>query len=236
MIAQNISLWLQIGLLAFLSSLAVSGFMCVAGLGDSSDDRSAHKGTIPTSGGVGILAGMGAAFCAMSVLFPNLNLPKGFAPILSLVFSIGMLGLVDDALTLGAKTKFGIMIFISGAAVWLIGAPTKLPLLDDPITLLPVVGFMGAMLWIFVVMNAVNFMDGANGMMGLSLAVANIGLFGAGLIGGSATTLLLSGLSLMALLGFLPYNVRQRARIFSGDIGSLSLSFLFAVSVLYPIC
>ena len=235
MIAQNISLWLQIGLLAFLSSLAVSGFMCVAGLGDSSDDRSAHKGTIPTSGGVGILAGMGAAFCAMSVLFPNLNLPKGFAPILSLVFSIGMLGLVDDALTLGAKTKFGIMIFISGAAVWLIGAPTKLPLLDDPITLLPVVGFMGAMLWIFVVMNAVNFMDGANGMMGLSLAVANIGLFGAGLIGGSATTLLLSGLSLMALLGFLPYNVRQRARIFSGDIGSLSLSFLFAVSVLYLI-
>jgi len=235
MIADNISLWIQIGLLAFLSSLAVSGFMAVAGLGDASDDRSAHRGTIPTSGGVGILAGLGVAICALSVLFPNLNLPKGFAPVMSLLFAIGMLGLVDDALTLGAKTKFGIMIFISGAAVWLIGAPTNLPFLNGPVTLTPAIGFMGAMLWIFVVVNAVNFMDGANGMMGLSLAVANIGLFGAGLIGGSATTLLLSGLSLMTILGFLPYNVRQKARVFSGDVGSLALSFLFAVSVLYLI-
>lgn len=233
MMTQNISLWIQIGLLAFLGSLAVSGFMCAAGLGDSSDERSSHSGTIPTSGGVGILAGMGVALCALSVLFPNVNLPKGFAPVMSLVFAIGMLGLVDDALTLGAKTKFGIMIVISGAAVWLIGAPTKLPLLNGTLTLMPAIGFVGSMLWIFVVINAVNFMDGANGMMGLSLVVANIGLFGAGLIGGSATTLLLSGLALMTILGFLPYNVRQKARIFSGDVGSLTLSFLFAVSVLY---
>lgn len=235
MMAQNILLWIQIGLLAFLSSLAVSGFMAFAGLGDASDGRSAHRGTIPTSGGVGFLAGMGAALCAISVLFPDLNLPKAFAPVMSLLFAIGMLGLVDDTLTLGAKTKFGIMILICGAAVWLIGAPTNLPLLNGPVTLPPVVGFMGAMLWIFVVMNAVNFMDGANGMMALSLAVANVGLFGAGLIGGSATTLLISGLSLMIILGFLPYNVRQKARVFSGDVGSLSLSFLFAVSVLYLI-
>lgn len=230
---QTMSLWIQIGLLAFLGSLAVSGFMVAAGLGDSSDERSSHSGVIPTSGGVSILAGLGIALCALSVLFPSVNLPKGFAPVMSLVFAIGMLGLVDDALTLGAKTKFGIMILISGAAVWLIGAPTKLPLLNGVVTLLPVAGFVGAMLWIFVVMNAVNFMDGANGMMGLSLAIANIGLFGAGLIGGSATTLLLSGLSVMTILGFLPYNVRQKARIFSGDVGSLTLSFLFAVSVLY---
>jgi UDP-N-acetylmuramyl pentapeptide phosphotransferase/UDP-N-acetylglucosamine-1-phosphate transferase len=169
------------------------------------------------------------------VLFPDVNLPKEFAPVISLVFAIGMLGLVDDALTLGAKTKFGIMLLISGAAVWLIGAPTKLPLLNGTLTLLPVAGYVGALLWVFVVMNAVNFMDGANGMMGLSLTIANIGLFGAGLIGGSATTLLLSGLSLMTILGFLPYNVRQKARIFSGDVGSLTLSFLFAVSVLYLI-
>ncbi|MEP3653947.1 MAG: hypothetical protein ABJO36_03540 [Litorimonas sp.] len=235
MIAQNISLWLQIGALAFLTSLAVAGFMSFAGLGDSSDGRSAHSGTIPTSGGVAVLAGVGASLLAVSLLFPDLNLPRGFAPVMSLLFAIGMLGLVDDALTLGAKTKFGIMILICGAAVWLIGAPTNLPFLGEPVTLLPVFGFVGAMLWVFVVMNAVNFMDGANGMMGLSLIIANVGLFGAGLIGGSATTLLLSGLSLMTLLGFLPYNARRKAKIFAGDVGSLSLSFLFAISVLFLI-
>ena len=235
MMTSNISLWIQIGLLAFLTSLAVSGFMVVAGLGDASDGRSAHSGTIPTSGGVGVVAGIGAALCAVNLFFPDLDLPRGFAGVMSLLFAIGMLGFVDDVLTLGAKAKFGIMIIVCAGAVWLIGAPTNLPFSDKPLTLLPVVGFIGAMLWIFVVMNAVNFMDGANGMMGLSLTFANVGLFGAGLIGGSPTTLLLSGLSLMVILGFLPYNVRQKAKIFGGDVGSLSLSFLFAVSVLFLI-
>ena len=235
MIAQNISLWLQIGAIAFLTSLAVSGFMTAAGLGDASDGRSAHSGTIPTSGGISVLASMGTALLAVGFLFPGLNLPAGFVPVMSLLFAVGMLGLVDDALTMGAKTKFSIMILICGAAVWLIGAPTNLPFLNQPVDLFPVVGFVGAMLWIFVVMNAVNFMDGANGMMGLSLAVANVGLFGAGLVGGSATTLLLSGLSVMIVLGFLPYNFRRQAKTFAGDVGSLSLSFLFAVTVLFLI-
>lgn len=235
MLAQNAWLWAQIGAIAFLGSLAVCGFMAIAGLGDASDGRSAHSGTIPTSGGVGFLAGIGLALCLLDFIFPDLNLPRGFAPVIALLFSVAMLGLVDDALTLGPKVKFGLMLVICGAAVWLIGPPENLPFLRSPITLSPTIGFAGAMLWIFVVMNAVNFMDGANGMMGLSLMIANFALFGVGLIGSSATTLLLSGLSLMVILGFLPYNLRKTARVFSGDVGSLSLSFLFAVTVLFLI-
>ena len=235
MLEQNIFLWTQIGAIAFLTTLAISGFMSIAGLGDASDDRSSHSGTIPTSGGVGIIAGMGAALVAMSLIFPSANLPRGFASVMSLLFAVGFLGLVDDGLTLGAKMKFGIMIAICAAAVWLIGPPTQLPFFQNPVQLPPGVGFAGAVLWLFVVMNAVNFMDGANGMMGLSLLIANIGLFGAGIIGGSGTTLLLSGLSVMIILGFLPYNLRPRAGVFSGDVGSLSLSFLFGVAVLYLI-
>ncbi len=235
MIAENLWIWVQIGALAFFGSLAVSGFMSAAGLGDASDGRSAHTGTIPTSGGVGILAGMGLALCAIGLIFPGLNLPSGFAPLMALLFAIGMLGLVDDLLTLGAKTKFSLMLIICAAAVWLIGPPDVLPFFGKPIQLPIIFGFLGAVLWIFVVMNAVNFMDGANGMMGLSLTIANFALFGMGLIGGSATTLLLSGLSLMVIFGFLPYNLRKTASLFAGDVGSLSLSFLFAVTVLYLI-
>ena len=233
MIAQNIWLWGIVAALAFLGSLAVSGFMSLAGLGDASDGRSAHSGVIPTSGGVGIVAGMGLSLCALNFMFSNLELPSGFAPVMALFFAIAMLGLVDDALTLGPKIKFGLMLLICGAAVWLIGPPQTLPSFGAPISLPPVLGFTGAMLWIFVVMNAVNFMDGANGMMGMSLAIANFALFGVAMMGGSTATLLLSGLSLMVILGFLPYNVRRRARVFAGDVGSLSLSFLFAVSVLF---
>ena len=235
MTAADIWLWGQIAALAFFGSLAVSGFMAMAGLGDASDGRSAHSGVIPTSGGVGILAGIGLALSGLYFLFPGFELPPGFAPVMALLFAIGMLGLVDDALTLGPKVKFGLMILISGAAVWLIGAPENLPAFGRPFALPQVVGFMGATLWIFVVMNAVNFMDGSNGMMGLSLAIANFALFGVGLIAEAPTTVLLSGLSLMVILGFLPYNVRRTARVFAGDVGSLSLSFLFAVNVLFLI-
>lgn len=232
LIADNLWLWAQIGALAFFGSLAVSGFMSIAGLGDASDGRSAHKGIIPTAGGLGVLAGLGLALCAVGLIFPDLNLPLSFASLMALVFAIGMLGLIDDVLTLGAKMKFGIMLMICGAAVWLIGPPKLLPFFGYPIKLPVFVGFMGAMLWIFVVMNAVNFMDGANGMMGLLLMTANAGLFALGIIGGSAITLLLSGLSLMVILGFMPYNLRKKARVFAGDVGALSLSFLFAVTVL----
>jgi len=235
MIVENFWFWAQIAALAFFSSLAITGFMSIAGLGDAPDARSAHSRTIPTSGGVGILGGLGVAFCAIGFLFPGLNLPRGFASILALLFAIGMLGLVDDALTLGAKTKFGLMLLISAAAVWLIGAPKTLPFFNWPLDLPPAVGFIGAVLWVFVVMNAVNFMDGANGMMGLSLIFANLGLLGVSLMTHSEGSLLLSGMSVMVLLGFLPYNLRNRARVFAGDVGSLSLSFLFAISVLYLI-
>jgi len=186
MSAENFWIWIQIGALAFFGSLAVSGFMSIAGLGDASDRRSAHSGVIPTSGGVGLLAGIGVALCAIGVIFPELNLPLSFAPIMALLFAIGILGVVDDVLTLGAKAKFGIMLLISGAAVWLIGPPKVLPFLDQAVPLPFFFGFVGAVLWIFVVMNAVNFMDGANGMMGLTLSIANFALFGMGLIGGSA--------------------------------------------------
>lgn len=235
MIADNFWLWMQIGALAFFGSLAVSGFMANAGLGDSSDGRSAHEGVVPTSGGVGIVAGLGLALCALGILFPSLDLPIRFAPVMALVFAIAMLGLVDDVLTLGAILKFGLMLIISGGAVLLIGPPEALPFMFKPVPLPFWAGFLGATLWVFVVMNAVNFMDGANGMMALSLIIANFGLFGVGLLVGSATTLLLSGLSLMTIFGFLPYNLRKKAKVFAGDIGSLSLSFLFAITVLFLI-
>ncbi len=235
MFAQNIGLWVQIAALAFFTSLAVTGFMCAAGLGDASEGRSAHKGIIPTAGGVGVIAGLGVALGAFALLFPNYEFGRGFAPVMALVFAAGFLGLVDDALTLGSKLKFGLMLLICAAAVWSIGPPSNLPFLGEPIELHPSLGFIGAMLWIFVVMNAVNFMDGANGLMAMALAVANFALFGVGLIGGSPTTLLLSTLGLMVLLGFLPYNLRPKASVFAGDVGSLSLGFLFAVAVLFLI-
>ena len=226
-------LWLQVGLICGFASLAFTGFMARAGLGDAPDSRSAHTGVVPTGGGIGIIAGLGLGLCAVSLIFPNLAVQPTLTPVLSLIFAVAALGLCDDALTLGPGVKFSILIGLSALAGWVIGPPLNLPGFDRPIALPLWAGLAGAALWVFVVTNIVNFMDGANGMIGLSALVANIALFGLALGTGSAPTLLLSGLMVAALLGFLPYNFRRKARVFSGDVGSLTVGFTFAVAVLF---
>jgi Fuc2NAc and GlcNAc transferase len=91
----------------------------------------------------------------------------------------------------------------------------------------PVLGVLGSTLWIVVVTNAVNFMDGANGLSPGSLVIALTVL---GLSSGHG----LGALALMgaaAGLGFLPWNL-PGGRIFQGDAGALFSSALFAGLVL----
>ena len=226
--------FLQLAALAFFTTLAVTGFMVTAGLGDVADHRSAHKDIIPTGGGLGFIAGLGAAIIALSFMGLPDGLHQSFASTLSLIFAVSMLGIVDDMLALSARIKFGILLILCGAAVYLIGAVTQLPVAAVAPTLkLPIfIGFLGSLLWIFVVVNAVNFMDGANGFMGSFMAIASLGLFGVSLISGAPGAAILSLLNCAILLGFLPYNSRRKALIFSGDVGALCIGFIFAVSVL----
>lgn len=225
--------FLQLAGLAFFTTLAVTGFMVHAGLGDVAGHRSAHSETTPTGGGVGFVAGLGAAMVALSFTGVSESLPRHFATILSLIFAASMLGVIDDIFALSARIKFGTLLLLCGAAVYLIGPVRALPLGGVNALELPyAVGFLGSLLWIFVAVNAVNFMDGANGFMGMVMAIANLGLFGVSLISAAPGSAVLSLMSFSILLGFLPYNQRRKAPIFSGDVGALFVGFTFAAAVL----
>ena len=234
-LAHNALLWLQIAAIAFFGSLAVTGFMRMAGLGDPAGKRSAHSGIIPTSGGVGIIAGLGLGLMTTALIFPDLRLHAGFATSMSLIFAMGLLGLTDDRMTLGPKLKFGIMILICAVAVREIGPPESIPGFYKTIDLPIWLGFGGAVFWLFLVTNIVNFMDGANGMIGLTMSVAFTALFGLGLVANSTDVCVLSAILLMSILGFLPYNSRRKAQIFCGDVGSLMIGFSYALAVLFLI-
>ncbi|MEP1229325.1 MAG: hypothetical protein ABJG88_01475 [Litorimonas sp.] len=229
--------FLQLAGLAFFTSLAVSGFMITAGLGDVADARSAHRQTIPTGGGIGLVAGLGAAAIALNFMtlpdiFDSQSLHRGFAPVLSLIFAVSMLGIVDDILNLSARIKFGILLILCGAVIYLIGPVVSLPFGLQSVELPFAIGFFGSVLWIFVVVNAVNFIDGANGFMGVSLAIASFGLFGVSLILGAPGAAVLSLVNFAILLGFLPYNLRTEAKVFAGDVGALCVGFIFALAAI----
>ncbi len=229
-------LWPIINLagLGFFTSLAVTGFMVHAGIGDEPDGRSNHVKVTPTAGGMGIIAAFGVCALALSQLHAFLlsALPANFAQILCLIFAMGLLGLCDDVLALSAKFKFGIMLILCTAGVGLIGYPSNLPLGSMTLNLPPIVGFLGAVLWVFVVTNAVNFMDGANGLITNTLIIASVALGLVGLSQGSVLSAFLLGVLAVSFLGFLPYNQRRQAKVFCGDTGALVAGFVFAMASL----
>lgn len=229
-------LWPVINLagLGLFTSLAVTGFMVLAGLGAESNERSSHKGVIPSAGGLGLVAALGVCSIALAILHPFLlsNFPDSFPQLLSLIFAMACLGLSDDLLDPSPEFKFAIMLILSAMGVYLIGAPENLPLGQSVLPLHPIFGFMGAVLWVFVVVNAVNFMDGANGLIGIMLAIASFVLGLVGLAQGSFLTGFLCGVLIVSLLGFMPYNVRKQARIFFGDTGALTAGYIFALGSL----
>ena len=220
--------------LSFFMSLAVTGFMVGAGLGDEANQRSNHKGITPSAGGVGLIASLGGATLALGLFHSHLLtvFPTYFSQILTLVFATACLGLSDDVLNLPAKLKFFIMAMISALAVAVIGIPEGLPIYNKLFVLPHFIGFLGATLWVFVVMNAVNFMDGSNGIISIMMSVACLALGIIALSQEAYMATFLCGVLVSGLLGFMPYNSRNKAKIFLGDVGSLMCGFIFAISSL----
>ncbi len=217
---------------AFLVSLTVSGFMRALNITDSPNARSSHTAPTPTAGGLGIVAGLAAALIALRLFYPGAEGLPLYAGLAGLGLLIAALGFLDDRFIVPTKLKFVLIGLIAAATPAITGVPAGLP---GGTTLLPLpysVSYAGAALWMFTVINAVNFMDGANGLMGLFMMIASAGLCVASVMTGNTETALLSGALAAGLAGFLPYNARRKAVIFCGDTGALFTGFIFAAAAL----
>lgn len=225
-----------IGLLVFSISLfaafLVTFLMIRAGLGDVPVQRSSHGAVTPSAGGVGVLSGLGAGMLCLSfisVLVPQLpDLPA----ILALSFFTAFVGLYDDLYSPPTALKFGVFIGIGLLLVYALAPNLAFPI--GGVSLKPpfIVSAAGCILWVFVVINGVNFMDGANGLMPGCMVIAFLGLALLAHVMQAPQTFWLCLVSGAAWLGFLPWNFRRKALIFAGDIGALLAGFVYAAAVL----
>lgn len=227
----------QIGAVALLAALSVTGFLRLAGLEDRPNHRSSHTEITPTAGGVGVIAGVGAALAYAGIFYGDslLGAPGAgprFATLTAILFAIGMLGLLDDRFVLSERLKLVVMILISVVTALVAGVVTELPINGGRLILPWGLGLLGTAVWLFVTINTVNFMDGIDGMMGLSMAVASGALCALALRAGAPQTALISGSLCAALLGFMVYNAPPKARIFAGDSGALFVGLAYGASVL----
>lgn len=95
-------------------------------------------------------------------------------------------------------------------------------------SLVPLVGIILTFVYIFVLINAINYQDGMDGIAGGIVAISLIGFSILGVVLNNGLALTISLALMMAILGFLIFNFPP-AKIFMGDSGAYFLGFILAV-------
>lgn len=187
------------------------------------DDRRMHHDPIPRMGGLAIFLG----FLISVLIFQKLQLGNELQGILLGAVIIVILGVLDDILTLRALPKFLVQI-VAAVIVVIYGCR-----IDHFMgwTLPDWLSYPVSVIWIVAITNAINFIDGLDGLAaGVSAISAGTMLIVALLLVPDPTAMICAVLLAAlvgACVGFIPYNFNP-ATIFMGDTGSTFLGFMLA--------
>jgi UDP-GlcNAc:undecaprenyl-phosphate/decaprenyl-phosphate GlcNAc-1-phosphate transferase len=215
------------GLVALASALlvtpAVRRVALRLGLVDHPDGRrKMHASPVPRVGGIAIAVSYIAA-CGMLFFLTDaasreaLGTVLRLAPAVALVFC---LGLWDDIFGLGALPKLAgqtvaaILAYQAGVQVTGVQGWLTSDYLSFPLTII----------WLIICSNAVNLIDGLDGLAAGIGLFATITIIAAALLHGNWALALLTVPLAGSLVGFLRYNFNP-ASIFLGDCGSLMIGF-----------
>lgn len=189
------------------------------------DDRRMHKVPIPRMGGLAIFI----AFLFAVILFVDITVQLRGILIGAVV--IVALGLVDDIVPLPALLKFAVQII---AAYIVVSHGTFISTFTNPniFSSSPYINLGGwgvpiTIIWIVAITNAVNLIDGLDGLaVGIS-SIASFSLLLIAIILPEYNIAILMAALAGACIGFMPYNLSP-AKIFMGDTGSTFLGFILA--------
>ena len=205
---------------------------------DRPDDfRKVHEGEIPRLGGVAVFAAFVApvaVYLALGSGTPLGEVPLGQCGLVGLLLGAAValgLGVFDDVLDLRARWKLifqavaATVAYIGGYRITAIsnpfGDPFVFGVLSYPITVL----------WFLACMNAINLLDGLDGLAAGAALFASITLFVVSVVSKQAISMFFMACLSGSVLGFLLYNFYP-AKIFLGDSGSMLLGYLIAALAL----
>lgn len=227
-------------LVTFLTTPLVRRFVIKVGAIYRPNDRSVHKTPLPTMGGIAMYVGFVAAL-ALSQFLPffgpiNRASSSSVATLIVCTLMLG-LGVIDDTRGTTALSKLIAQIFIAGVLV-LFGV--QLSYLWFPWGVLALSGDLPVILtmaWAVAIPNAVNLVDGLDGLAAGMVAIASTAFFifvvrsASGPFGDASQAALISAITCGICVGFLPWNFYP-AKIFMGDAGSMLLGMLLAVATI----
>lgn len=196
---------------------------------DKPDERKIHSEPIARLGGIAIWSSAMLAFLMLVILsyYPYGKLLSGILLGGSLMF---LLGVIDDIYGLNAKFKLMIQIAVA-SIVYLLGisVDTVYNPFGDPIQLGVVLSYIVTVLWIVGISNALNFIDGVDGLAGSIVTISSVtlGLIAVAMTPTNAISALIAFILAGSMLAFLTYNFHP-AKIFMGDSGALFAGFMLA--------
>ncbi|WP_254878801.1 MraY family glycosyltransferase [Streptomyces sp. NA04227] len=226
----------------YLLTGPVRKFAIVAGAMPEVRARDVHKEPTPRLGGIAMFFGLCAGLLAASHLpnlnevFENSNEPRALLSGAALIWIVGVL---DDKFEIDALIKLGAQMIAAGVMVM-----QGLTILWLPV---PGVGMVALTQWqgtlltvalVVITINAVNFVDGLDGLASGVVCIATAAFFmyayriwyGYGLEAAAPATLF-SAILMGMCLGFLPHNMHP-ARIFMGDSGSMLIGLVLAAGAI----
>jgi len=214
--------------LALLSAAAVR-VMISARLLDRPNARKAHTVPTPKGGGVGIVLAflVGVAVLYRYAEFGRLAEPY-FRGVILAAIAIAVVAFFDDIKDWPFTVKLGAQVL---AAIMAVGSGLYIDDLRIPYVGVLQIGVLGAVLsiaWIVFATNAVNFIDGMNGLVAGSVLVTCAFLAAIAAAQGGWFVYFASLILGAGVAGFLPFNYPS-ARIFMGDVGSQFCGFILAI-------
>jgi UDP-GlcNAc:undecaprenyl-phosphate GlcNAc-1-phosphate transferase len=204
-------------------------------------DRDVHTTPTPRLGGVAIVIGLGVALIVAA------NLPV-FAPVFVNILPIigigigivlmAVVGIIDDLIDLNWLVKLGAQLIAAGVLAWSGVQIVSLPF-SGIVLLSPTMSLVLTVFAVVLVMNAINFIDGLDGLVAGVTLIAGTVFFiysyvlatGPGETSYFNLSTLLTAALCGALIGFLPVNWHP-AKMFMGDSGALVIGLVLAASTI----
>jgi UDP-GlcNAc:undecaprenyl-phosphate GlcNAc-1-phosphate transferase len=206
------------------------------------DERRVHERPTPTLGGIamfaGLLAGVGTAWGmgAFDEVFAGNTEPLGLVVAAAIILLVGV---IDDIVEVSAPAKVAGTVLAASVLV-LSGVSMlnfRIPFAGI-VVLSPDWSYLISVLWVLGMVQAVNLIDGLDGLAAGIVAIAagtffvySLRLTDEGLLAASTLAPLVSIVVVGMCAGFLPWN-RHPARIFMGDGGALMLGLLMAAATM----
>ena len=190
------------------------------------DKRRVHKRPIPRLGGLAIYYG----FLVSILLFSDID--RQLISIIAGSLLIVGVGIIDDVKQLRAGIKLvvqivaALIVAFGGVRITALSMPSMI--VPGGIISLGVLSLPITVLWIVGVTNAVNLIDGLDGLAAGICSIATFSLFFIAILAGETSVAVLAAALAGSCMGFLPYNFNP-AKIFMGDTGSTFLGYTLSI-------